>query len=168
MSALKEHGAATVDELKDFLQGMKGKSAQEVLGVIAQSGLVRAVTQATVATLVLVAVFTVGPYMLYGRNGAKPAAASGDNAKQNTDSQAATSPNAAAASNTSAAAGASGAGTPAVEGASSPTGGATTPAGAPADLERAAQVLGVGETKGADPKSNPREKDLDSLLDKIK
>ncbi len=168
MSALKEHGAATVDELKDFLQGMKGKSAQEVLGVIAQSGLIRGVTQATVATIVLVAAFTVGPYMLYGRNGVKPAAASSDNAKQSTDSQAAKSPNAAATPNASTAANASSAAAPAVEGTSPPTGGATTPAGAPADLERAAQVLGVGETKGADPKNNPREKDLDSLLDKIK
>lgn len=167
MTALKEHGAATVDELKDFLHGMRGKSAQEVLGVIAQSGLVRAVSQATVVTVVLVGAFTVGPYFLYGRNGAKPAASPGPNSSQGAGDQTAKTP-AAAAPAAAVPGDAAGAAAPASAGVGQAADTAASPAGAPGDLERAAKVLGVGETKGSDPKSNPREKDLDSLLDKIK
>ena len=43
----------------------------------------------------------------------------------------------------------------------------TTPTPSPADAEKAIKVMGLDDTKVADPKKNPLEKSLDNLLDKI-
>lgn len=55
---------ATAAELGEFLESVKGKGPREVLGAIAQSRLGVALVQATVGTLVLMVVLTVGPYLL--------------------------------------------------------------------------------------------------------
>ena len=163
MTNLREHSSATVDELRRFLEGMRGKSANEVLGQIAHSGLARAVVQATIVSIVGIALFTVGPYVVFG--GKK---------KSSDDKSAAAPPNATTARTpiapaTPAATSAADNSKSSAPDAASPSGARSTGAGVgDVDLERAARQLGVGETKSADPKSNPREKDLDSLLDKVK
>ena len=158
---LQEHGSATVDELRDFLVRMRGKSARQMLGALAESGLVRATMQATVAAVALLAVMTAGPYMLgvgnpHGQSGAaaaraktqagttKPAADSHDSNESLTDSSAER-------------AGGGGA-----------QGGGNATSLAQPDLDKAAKKMGIGETKSADPQVNPLDKSLDSLLDKVK
>ncbi|MFO0903882.1 MAG: hypothetical protein U0939_12830 [Pirellulales bacterium] len=166
MANLREHSSATVDELRRFLEGMRGKSANEVLGEIAHSGLVRAVLQAAVVSAVGIALFTVGPYVVFGgkkKTSEAPAAASG--AAATADSAAPPRSNSPSPTTTG------GATDKAGDAETEATAATATPAATGAggvDLERAAEKLGVGETKAADPKSNPREKDLDSLLDKVK
>lgn len=69
--------AASGDELREFLQQFRGKSPQEVLGLVASSGLVRATCMAAAGCVVLVAVFTVLPYAwgrAFGRAGSSAAA----------------------------------------------------------------------------------------------
>ncbi len=48
-----------------------------------------------------------------------------------------------------------------------PAASATPAAGSPTDPEQAAVALGIDETKPADPEKNPRETELDNLLDGI-
>jgi hypothetical protein len=67
---------ASGDELREFLQQFRGKSPQEVLGLVASSGLVRATCMAAAGCVVLVAVFTVLPYAwgrAFGRAGSSAA-----------------------------------------------------------------------------------------------
>ncbi len=157
MTGLKQHGVATVGELREFLEQMRGKSPQEMLGALAESGLIRATLQASVACVILIGTFTVVPYLLYGKHGGSSAPA--------------TTPPAAAAASPAAAAPAPTAAAPTAPPPADAAAGARPAAagsGAPADLEKAAAAMGITETKTADPKNNPREKDLDSLLDKIK
>lgn len=169
-SSLKEHGSATIAELQEFLVSMKGKSTREFLGALAESGLVKATAQATLGAILVAAVFTVGPYML-GQASAKTTAGNGaPAAAKGTTPTGATTPGTDAANPTAATT----AGSTAAASPDAPVGGAATagasgtaPVSQP-DLQKAAEILGVGETKKADPKTNPLEKDLDSLLDKVK
>ena len=59
---LRENSAATARELSEFLAKMKGKPPQEVLGVIAQSGLARGLILSTVAIALLLLVGTAAPF----------------------------------------------------------------------------------------------------------
>jgi len=59
---LKANSSATYDELSEFVSQMHGKSPQEVLGLVAQSGLAKGIFLSTVICAVLVVAFTVGPY----------------------------------------------------------------------------------------------------------
>lgn len=59
---LRENSAATARELSEFLAKMKGKPPQEVLGVIAQSGLARGLVLSTVAITLLLLVGTAAPF----------------------------------------------------------------------------------------------------------
>lgn len=61
----REGAFASAAELREFVQNMRGKSPQEVLGAVANSGLAQGVGLATVGTVILIAVFTIGPYFLY-------------------------------------------------------------------------------------------------------
>ncbi|MFM9066109.1 MAG: hypothetical protein ACKOUR_02075 [Planctomycetota bacterium] len=167
---LKEHGGATLQELQQYLATMKGKNTKEMLGSLAESGLVRATVQAFIGCLLIMALFTAGPFFMSGAMQAGTGAtatgtpaASGKAAAPPGDS---TLPNTAKSGSGDAegnAEAASAAGKTATGKAGGKTG--NDPA---ANLEKAARVLGIDETKSADPKSNPREKDIDSLLDKIK
>lgn len=62
----REGATATAGELREFVKQLKGRSPQEMLGIVAGSGLVRSTVLATVITVVFMVGFTVGPY-LYGK-----------------------------------------------------------------------------------------------------
>ncbi len=141
MKRTRVEANATAAELREFLSSMKGRSPQEMLGAIAQSSLIRATTEATIWTIILMAGFTLVPYFLKS------------DAKANTQPTAAKSAEKPQAEKTAEAKEAKPTG---VAGDASP------------DVQRAAKAMGIDETKPADPKVNPREKDLDSLLDAVK
>jgi len=156
---LKQHGSATVVELREFVAQMRGKSPREMLGAVAESGLVRATIQATIGCVILTAIFTVGPYYVWGGKAeAKPAGPA--KSVKDTSNSTAQTPDKNDPVNESGSANAS-------------TGGSAKTAKSkngelpgPDDLEKAAKKLGIGEAKSADPKVNPLDKDLDFLLDK--
>jgi len=141
---LKENGGASVQELREFFKSLKAKNPQEVIGIVSTSLLVQSLVLSCFATAVFMVAFTVGPYMLYGPN--KPAAAGAKPA---------------AVASTSSAAPASTAIAPDATASPGAAGTASVP-----DVEKAAKVMGLDETKPADPKKNPRDNpDLDKLLD---
>ena len=63
---LQQNGSASLAELKDFLGRLQGKSPQEVVGLVSTSMMVQSMVVATVGTVALLAIFTIGPYMVYG------------------------------------------------------------------------------------------------------
>lgn len=143
LQRLKTEGGASAAELREFLSHLKGRSTQEVLGVVAESDLFRSILTATAGCFVLLVVLTVVPYALKSRSASvseKPAAAvaepTGEAQGTTTETAAGTSEQAAAAS-------------------------------LEPDLERAAEVMGIGGTAEADPNSNPLDSKLDKLLDGI-
>jgi hypothetical protein len=145
LQRLKTEGSATAAELREFLSHLKGRSPKEVMGVVAESELIRCTVIATVGCFVLLVVMTVVPYALSGRSSSvaekKPAAAA---VAQPTNEEP----------------------TAAVEkSASTPDQAATTDP--EPDLERAAKAMGIGGTADADPNSNPLDNKLDKLLDGI-
>lgn len=145
MKRLHGDATATAAELREFVSSLKGRSPAEVLGAIGESSLVQAVAQAAVGCVVLLVLFTVGPYLYYGPAVAAPvessdaAAASGD------------APSAAAAETDAVAEAADG---------------GAEPDAAP-DVEQAARAMGIDEARPADPKVNPLDSDLDRLLDGV-
>ena len=141
---LKDNGSASLAELKDFLSHLRGRSPQEVIGIVKASLLIQSLIIATVATLAFLFVFTVTPYMIWGPQIAqKP--------KKAPASAAAAQPAAPA---------------PAADATKTQTKTDSVPAGV--DAEKAAKAMGMDETKTADPKANPLEKDFDKLLDGAK
>lgn len=75
MSRLKHHSNATADELRTFIQSMKGQNPQQMLGMIAQSDLVRSTAIAAIFFVVLLMVFTFVPAMMSDGDGKAVAAA---------------------------------------------------------------------------------------------
>lgn len=71
----KTGAKASAEELREFVKQLKGRSPQEMLGIVAESGLVRATVLASVITLVFMIAFTVGPYFYKQWNPKKPVAA---------------------------------------------------------------------------------------------
>jgi hypothetical protein len=138
---LQTHGAASVAELREFLGQLKGRSPQEVMGIVAQSSLVQGIVTATIAGGVLLVAFTIIPYVIYGgppkeSSQATPAATSQPASNEVTsadDGEAAT---------------------------------ADTVSSEP-DLQRAADAMGIGRAAEANPNENPLDKKLDNLLDGI-
>jgi hypothetical protein len=63
---LKQNGAASLEELKEFLGNLQGRSPQEVVGIVSTSLLVQSMVLSTVGVLAVLAIFTVGPYFVYG------------------------------------------------------------------------------------------------------
>lgn len=63
---LQQNGSASIAELKEFLGRLQGKSPQEVVGLVSTSMMVQSMVIATISTIALLAVFTIGPYMVYG------------------------------------------------------------------------------------------------------
>ena len=85
---LRDNGAASASELREFLTRMHGKPPQEVLGLIAQSGLAKAMFLSTLITLALITAMTAVPFAMNRMSGTAAAAAkaapgkpSGDQAK---------------------------------------------------------------------------------------
>lgn len=144
MQNLGANTSASVDELREFVAGLKGRSPQEVLGIVAQNSLFQGVTQATIGCVAVLAVLTVGPWFF----SEKPAEAEDLEivaASTADDSQ------------------------PAAEATTGETEVAATDTGdaANADPASAAAAMGIDEVKDADAESNPLDTDskLDSLLD---
>jgi hypothetical protein len=63
---LQQNGSASLAELKEFLGRLQGRSPQEVVGLVSTSMMVQSMVIATVSTVALLAIFTIGPYMVYG------------------------------------------------------------------------------------------------------
>ena len=138
---LKENGTASVAELREFFKSLKARNPQEVIGIVSSSLLVQSLGISCVITAVFMAVFTAGPYFVYGP--AKPKAVAAKSSA--TAGSRAASDGAASTGN------------------SSPTAPA---ASGVRDAENAVKVMGLDETKSADPKKNPLDKpDIDKLLD---
>ena len=140
---LRENGAASVAELREFLSKMRGKPPQEVLGLIAQSGLARAMFLSTLIMVALLLVTTALPFAwnrVMGKPDTKSAVQnqSGDQAGKTT--------------------------------AQSPSGQQTDVSSAAAAAktsdpkEAALGKLGVGETKTAPRNTNPLEGRADDIL----
>ena len=142
---LRKNTSASAAELREFLGQLKGRSPQQVMGVVAHSSLVQGVTTATIASGVLLLVFTIVPYALSGG----PAAAEPKK----------TTPVAAAVAETTAA-------TAVVEPAA--TAGKSSQKSKEPDLKRAADAMGIGDSALADAKTLPLDSKLDQLLDGIK
>jgi hypothetical protein len=138
LSRVKRDGAHSLQELQEFVAQMRGRSPQEVLGMVSASELVRGIVLATVGCVVLLAAFTVVPYALRDKDAAAKASAAP-----------------AAPTKT---AGPSTATTPAIASTDEKTD--KTP-----DASAAAKALNIDEVKTADPSVNPLDKDLDKLLD---
>jgi hypothetical protein len=131
----KREGGASLAELREFVAGMRGRSPQEVLGMVSASALIQATVQATLGCIVLIALWTGASYMAKQnepKKGAKPTAVK-------TEEKPATPV------------------APAVAEAK--------PANKEPDPAAAAKALNIDEVKTADPNVNPLDKDLDKLLD---
>jgi hypothetical protein len=139
LARMKMNSAATIDELREFVGQLKGRNPQEVLGLVAQSGLVKGVLTATCWTLGLIAVFTIGPYFLIAPKEKKTAEKP---APINVPNEAAVDPTKSALDVGS-------------------QGGAMT------NQEKGVKLMQLDETKEAPADSNPLEKksELDNLLD---
>jgi hypothetical protein len=142
---LKSDGAATVNELREFLGTLRGRSPQQMLGRVANSGLAQGIFLSTLAFIAIVAVLTVVPYLLQPNK--LPDAAAG--------SPSADDPGATIGSAT----------TRSATGVSAVPGKSGSAADGSPDGERAVEALGIGETRTADPDENPMEDRLDDLLD---
>ena len=136
---LKTNGAATVAEIREFLATTRGKSPQEVMGMVAGSNLIWSTLIASAATAVFMFVFTAGPYavgkMFPAPQVAPPVAAAPAPAKVEEPK----TPDAALAEKPK------------------------------STKDQAIRAMEMDEAKAADPKKNPLEnnKELDSLLDKL-
>lgn len=139
---LQQNGRASVAELRDFLKTLKARNPQEVIGVVSTNLLIQSLVLSCILTVLILAVFTVGPYLAYG-------------------------PGTAAAPKRPAAAPAASPTTPArPDETQRATAAATPESPATPDVGRAAKALGIDETKPAEPGKNPLDKpDLDKLLD---
>jgi len=145
VSRLKANAGATAEELREFIGQIHEKSPQEILGAVAESGLARGIAASALGAFVLLAVFTVGPFLMNRQPAdAAPTAEAGQKAAVQAQ------PDQIQPTNTEPQADVTSAGTP-----------------AKADLEKATNAMGIGEVKTAEPDSNPLDKKLDSLLDGV-
>jgi type IV secretory pathway VirB10-like protein len=134
LKKIRRNTAASSQEIREFLAQMRGKSPQEMLGMLASSSLVKCTTQAAIGWLVVIAVFTLGPWLWSLMN---PVAAKVPQ-------------------------------TPSPAAAVVPTAPAEPKPSNPAPPAKAAEKLGIGETKEAPPTQNPLEKASDDLLKDLK
>ena len=61
---LRTNSGATVQELRDFLKELKGRSPQEMLGVVSSSQLFRATLLSCLLVALTILALTAGPYFL--------------------------------------------------------------------------------------------------------
>lgn len=142
---LQSNGSATLGEIQEFLARTRGKSPQEVIGIVARSGLVRSTVLATTLIFAFVVVFTVIPYFIYGgyddpSSSKEPVAEA--SAEEDSADESETADDGEVAADTA------------------DTGSSGDPA---------LDAMGIGDAKNADPNKNPLDgsPDLDNLLDKI-
>ncbi len=139
MERLKTNSAATAEELREFVSGLKGRSPQDVLGIVSETGLFKGVVQATVGCIVLLAALTVIPWTLADDQPETKTAEAAAPAEENTaetDSEA----------------------TPATETETAATGGEVNPAAA-------VKAMGEDEVKPADAPTDPLDNTLKNLLE---
>ena len=145
---LKADGSASAEELREFLGQLKGKSPQEMLGIVAESGLIKGMMTATIGTVAVLFVFTIGPWA-YGELAGEPAQERPIAKPTPSEDPAPDTPIDAASQ---AAAAAAAVGDPGSQPPSS------VPGSQP-DIGAATKALGIGQTNSGEP-------DLDSLLNK--
>ena len=138
LKKIRRNTAASSHEIREFLAQMRGKSPQEMLGMLASSSLVKCTLQSGIGWLVVIVVFTLGPWLWSMINPPTPKVA------QPPAATAAVTPTAAAPA-------------PAEPKAAEPT----PPA-------KVTEKLGIGETKEAPANQNPLEKASDDLLKDLK
>ena len=138
---LKTEGAASVDELRQFVGQLKGRSPQEVMGEVAQSDLVRSIVLAAAGCMVLLVVLTIFPYWFRDRS------SSATTAQPATELDTTSRVPVAVTNETTSPATASGTGQP--------------------DLKRAADVMGIGDAAPADSDPERLNDRLEKLLDGI-
>ncbi|MHC4167503.1 MAG: hypothetical protein ACYSWQ_11135 [Planctomycetota bacterium] len=141
---LKADTAATAEELRKFVARMHGKSPQEVLGAVAESGLTKGIVTSAIGAFVILVVFTVGPFLVNKISADVAPAATTKPQPVAAQAQAAPTPSEAQEQS-------------------------AEPEVVPdeTDLEKATDAMGIGETKPADPDTNPLDNKLDSLLDGV-
>ena len=69
----RREGGASITELREVVSQMRGRSPQEVLGMVSASELIRGIIISTIGTVLFFAVFTVGPYLFKDEQTAKKA-----------------------------------------------------------------------------------------------
>ena len=137
---LKTEASLTTAELCEFVRGLKGRSPQEVMGMITGNALTRAMVWSTVGCVSMLIVLSV-PFAFGSSAKAKAAKAkSAQTAKAKPEPTKNEAKEAKADSS---------------EG----------DAPSEANLKKASKAMGLDETKTADPKKNPLDR-LDNLLDK--
>jgi hypothetical protein len=159
LKKLKVHGAASAAELQEFLAQMRGRSPQEVLGMLAASRLMRSIAIATIGAVLFLVVGSAGPWWWYKHGpgaGAKPDAKAAATASSAKTAEAAKTTEAAKTAEAKTAQPAPSMPGPSVAGEVKPS---------PADAEKAVKVMGLNDTKMADPKTNPMDRKIDDLLD---
>lgn len=141
MRQLKEDGAASAAELREFLSQLKDRSPEEVMGAVAQSGLVHSTLLATGGCIVLLVVCTIIPYVLTDKSTKEKEAAVTATAKLAASMEAEDEATDSAM----------------VDDQSSSSG--------EPDLQRAVEAMGIGDA--ADTNAEPVDANLDKLLDGI-
>ncbi len=139
---LKKHGGMSLAELRDFVRQLHGRKPSEVMGIVSSSALIRAMLESTIFLGILIGVLTIIPFMM-ADDKQKPASTA-------TSASDETTPPAATAVSDPAATAAGSDGSISAE-----------------DAKKAVDVMGLGETKAADPNKNPLD-NLDNLLDDVK
>ena len=137
---LKKHGGMSLAELRDFIRQLHGRKPSEVMGIVSSSALIRAMLESTILLGILIAVLTIIPFMM-ADDKEKPASTATSNEATPQTATAVPDPAATAAGS---------------DGSISAE-----------DAQKAVDVMGLGETKAADPNKNPLD-NLDNLLDDVK
>lgn len=149
MKRLKTDASSTAEEVRDFIANIKGRSPQEVLGAVSESGLIQATFQATVGCVIVLGILSVVPWLLRSEETATAATSTDDSA-----ATAEADGNSDAAAEAGASSETASAGTRSAS--DSPTG---------SDAAKAASAMKIDETVVTDPKANPLDGNLDKLLD---
>lgn len=146
VAQLKRGAVASIEELREFVANLKGRSPKEVLGIVASSALTKGIVQATVGCAILLVVLTVIPYAMADGKRQEQIVA-----KAKADADAATASaakqeaaDAEAAKKTEAA-------------------GTSTGDSVQANQAKAANAMGIDKVK--DPDANPLDQQLNNLLD---
>ena len=147
MKRLKSDTASTAEEVREFIGNLKGRSPQEVLGAVSESGLVQATVQATFGCAIVLLACSVLPWALKSD---EPVVAAAD-AQPTVSAQESD-----VAANETADAESKTASTGLPLGNDSPSS---------SDAARAAAAMKIDETVVTDPKTNPLDGNLDKLLD---
>jgi len=150
LGRMKSSSSASVQELKDFLKKHSGKRSQELLGELGKTSLFQAMIKSTVGCFALLVVLTVVPYFVQGKGEVKKSNHQGARASSTKAVQVGEQGNSKPGD------------------IAAPANDSRQQAPEGVDVDQAKKKLGLDETKAAPESVNPREKDLDNLLDGVK